>query len=562
MKKFFALLLAALMLLGALSACSSTEQPGSEPMQDASSGTATDPTNGSDETPDTDPVDTEPTPAVENGLPIVAEPTTFSVWAALDIGAVGMDDMNESPTWQRVAELTNVSLDWTLASTSAKSEQFNLMLVSEQYDDAINNGSWNQNLSYYMDQDVIIDLADLIADYAPNYTAVRNSDEVVYRDTMLDDGSIGAFHRVLKSRQPSWFGLVVRDDLLTQLDLAIPTTLDEVETVLTAFQDAGVEAPLGFASDGMDGVFLASYGLAGGMMQGNWLQVDGEAQYAPVMPELKDYLIRMHDWYTRGLIDQEFYGDDPMGFRFDDVAAGMSGMFSTMSNVMSQPVRLSEIEGFSLLPIATPMANAGESRKIALCTSVLNRVELASTFCITTACADAETLVKFIDFFFTEQGAELVNWGLQGETYLLDENGVMAYTDLLLDNPDDFTQRQAKLKYGIDQDAVPHLYDWEAQIGDMIPNAKLVYSEGAWDVNYEDERTWPAGVSLSLEETEVASAVLGDIETYVDEMIVKFIIGQESLDNFDTYVERIYGMGLQDAIDAYQAAYDRYMARG
>lgn len=351
MKKFFALLLAALMLLGALSACSSTEQPGSEPTQDASSGTATDPANGSDETPDTDPVDTEPTPAVENGLPIAAEPTTFSVWAALDIGAVGMDDMNESPTWQRVAELTNISLDWTLASTSAKSEQFNLMLVSEQYDDAINNGSWNQNLSYYMDQDVIIDLADLIADYAPNYTAVRNSDEVVYRDTMLDDGSIGAFHRVLKSRQPSWFGLVVRDDLLTQLDLAIPTTLDEVETVLTAFQDAGVEAPLGFASDGMDGVFLASYGLAGGMMQGNWLQVDGEAQYAPVMPELKDYLTRMHDWYTRGLIDQEFYGDDPMGFRFDDVAAGMSGMFSTMSNVMSYPVRLSDIEGFSLCPL-------------------------------------------------------------------------------------------------------------------------------------------------------------------------------------------------------------------
>lgn len=214
------------------------------------------------------------------------------------------------------------------------------------------------------------------------------------------------------------------------------------------------------------------------------------------------------------------------------------------------------------MPIATPMVSAGESRKIALCTSVLNRVELASTFCITTACADAETLVKFIDFFFTEQGAELVNWGLQGETYELDENGDRAYADLLLNNPDDFTQRQAKLKYGIDQDAVPHLYDWEAQIGDMLPNAKLVYSEGAWDVNYEDERTWPAGVSLSLEETEAASAVLGDIETYVDEMIVKFIIGQESLDNFDTYVERIYGMGLQDAIDAYQAAYDRYMARG
>ena len=51
-----------------------------------------------------------------------------------------------------------------------------------------------------------------------------------------------------------------------------------------------------------------------------------------------------------------------------------------------------------------------------------------------------------------------------------------------------------------------------------------------------------------------------DIDTYVDEMTLKFIIGTESLDNWDSYVKTVYSMDLQDALDATQAAYDRYMA--
>ncbi len=563
MKKTLALILAMLMLLSLLAACSREPATVTNDTTDAAVTDSPADTN----TPADESTNTTEDPAGEStesqvSLPIAAEPTEYSCWVALDIGAVGMEDMNESPTWQYVSELTNINMTWTLASTSAKAEQFNLMLVSEQYDDAIDNGAWNQDLSYYIDQDVLIDLSDLIATSAPNYTAVRNSDEVVFRDTMLDDGSIGAFHRILKSRQPSWFGLVVRDDLLNDLGLEMPKTLADVEKVLLAFKGAGVEAPLGFAQDGMDGSFLAAYGLAGGQMQGNWLQVDGEAKYAPAMPELKDYLTLMNRWYAEGLIDQAFYGDGTMGFRFDDIAAGMTGMFSTMSTVMSMPVRLSDIEGFSLMPVTNPVLNEGDVRNIALCTSVINRVEMASTMCVTTACADPETFVRFIDFFYTEQGAEIMNWGMEGLTFDVDESGNKVYSELLLKNPEGFTQRQAMLKHGIDKDAIPHLYDWEAQIGEMIPNAKLIYTDGLWDLNYEDERTWPAGISLSLEENETAGSVLGDIETYVDEMIVKFIIGQESLDNFDAYVEKLYAMGLQDAIDAYQTAYDRYMSRG
>ena len=43
-------------------------------------------------------------------------------------------------------------------------------------------------------------------------------------------------------------------------------------------------------------------------------------------------------------------------------------------------------------------------------------------------------------------------------------------------------------------------------------------------------------------------------------MVLKFIVGTEPLDNWDTFVSTVEGMGLQEALDAMQSAYDRYMA--
>ena len=51
-----------------------------------------------------------------------------------------------------------------------------------------------------------------------------------------------------------------------------------------------------------------------------------------------------------------------------------------------------------------------------------------------------------------------------------------------------------------------------------------------------------------------------DIETYVDEMVMKFITGRESLDNWDTYVAKVESMGIGKVLDIYQNALDAWNA--
>ena len=54
---------------------------------------------------------------------------------------------------------------------------------------------------------------------------------------------------------------------------------------------------------------------------------------------------------------------------------------------------------------------------------------------------------------------------------------------------------------------------------------------------------------------------MNEINTYRDEMTLKFSFGTESLDQFDQYVKTIENMGLNRALEIQNAALERYNSR-
>lgn len=55
--------------------------------------------------------------------------------------------------------------------------------------------------------------------------------------------------------------------------------------------------------------------------------------------------------------------------------------------------------------------------------------------------------------------------------------------------------------------------------------------------------------------------VMTNVKTYVDEMTIKFITGEVSIDEFDSYMEQLKTFGIEDAISFRQEAYNKYIAR-
>ena len=64
---------------------------------------------------------------------------------------------------------------------------------------------------------------------------------------------------------------------------------------------------------------------------------------------------------------------------------------------------------------------------------------------------------------------------------------------------------------------------------------------------------------LNQEEQDTYNDCWTDINNKVTEMTAAFITGQADLEkDWDTYINDLYDMGLQEVIDVYQAALDRY----
>ena len=54
---------------------------------------------------------------------------------------------------------------------------------------------------------------------------------------------------------------------------------------------------------------------------------------------------------------------------------------------------------------------------------------------------------------------------------------------------------------------------------------------------------------------------MSDIQTYYEQAVPEFIMGNRPLSEFDAYVDTLNSMGLDRCIEIYQTAYDRFMGR-
>jgi len=223
MKKCLSLMLALLMLLSMLAACSNepaattapavdepaaaepavtpeepVEEPAEEPVEEPVGEPVEEPVEEPADEPVEEPVEL-PEPTGEVSLPITDELTSYSIWTGnfMD-SAIPYTDPNEFPVWQELEARPNIHFDWTISSSPG--EQFALMIASQDYDDLFAGvgGYLTGGIDYSIEEEIIIDLAELVPQYAPNYYALMTADDYTRKNCYTDTGKLGAL-RVVQS---------------------------------------------------------------------------------------------------------------------------------------------------------------------------------------------------------------------------------------------------------------------------------------------------------------------------------------------------------------------------
>ena len=470
--------------------------------------------------------------------------------------------MADCSIYKAAEEATGIHVDFQGMSTSASNEQFNVMVASGSYPDLI---GWGLNFANgddaEVEEDVILDLTEYIAQYAPNYYNLLSTDDELLKTAVSSSGYITAFYGLTTEDGLAKEGLAIRTDELEKLGLDKPYTIEDFENVLAAFKDDGLKQPLMM--------------LAPGAIQDNWLSgafdvaafcnsfpmsvvptyvQDGEIKFGPIEDGFKDYITLMHDWYEKGYIESDFVSDNSNwnGSDYSNaITNGEAGIFYCDWGNLNGYIENSEVEGFSLE--ATYDMHATEDSINHFGTFITKSA--SNGFRISSNCENVELACKWGDWWYSEEGSLLANYGVEGEGFEY-VDGVPTFTSLVTDS--DLGMRDALLVYAsngtincvIDNNAAASVY---SDVDKAAPEI--------WATGMDDEYVIPTSMALSADDSTEAANIYSDIQTLCMESIAKFITGDKSLDEFDDFVQQIKDMGIQDYLDIYQDCYDEYIAR-
>ena len=410
-----------------------------------------------------------------------------------------------------------------------------------------------------IDDDIIVPLQDYL--YAmPNLNALRESNEEVYKTSMTDGGNLAAIPFLKMGsdgkNEGAWIGMVIRQDWLDTLGMAAPKTYAQMEEVLAAMQQnfPNAQNPMFIPTSGF------SYGGAG-MSAGynvinNLFQVDGVVKYGFLEPSMKDYLAMMTDWYKKGFISPEFYVTPSAGYALPwadtgVVARGEQGVFDMIYTHTPTFVATAEDASFAVTALPPLVKNEGDKVHFRQFTPYCD-----PSGAISADCKNVELMCKYWDYFFSEEGKLLGNFGVEGVTFEYDSNGEPKWIGELLPGAEGYNMSNVQYKHLLYNQPGYIMFDRERQVLDpQALDLIAVWDTAGYDYNYTSAATMTAG-----EGSEYAT-IMGDINTLISETVVKFVTGEKSLDEYDAFVAQLKSMGIERAVEIKQAALDRYNAR-
>lgn len=562
-KRIVSLLIALTMLSAMLAGCggggtsdqgaASVSQP-QETVQSAPT-QAPDPASTPDEasTPDDSAAETT-SDRPEVTYPLVEEETTLTYWQAWPPFLSEISEPSDAAMFDKLAEATGVRLEISAVSTETAADDFMLRCASGDLTDMVQNAAtqYTGGGAKAIEDDVILDLLPLIDEYTVNYYNIINSDPNIYKNLVNDEGQVPALIGMYTDYYYTDQGFWIRQDILDKTGLSIPKTVPELDAVLDAFKNLGLTDSLVVLSEGKCDLLEVAYGA-------NDRLVDGKIQPGALTDNYRDYLKKLHEYYQKGYISVDFvtYNESDTKPPQDVVFNDMGGIFKEDVAAIAGYLNSTNTPGFDLQPMGQIRLNEGDR----LDTGFIG-VKAADKFSlsISTQCSDPKLAIQYMDYLFSEEGHMLANYGIEGQTYTM-ENGEPQFTDLILNNPQGFDWQLCQSLYI--NPGFPCLTDLSVQ--EMTYTDAQKAAVPTWVEAYDSsDETMPneRWLSYTTEESQHKADLQSDIETYQTEMRLKFITGQLDIDaEWDNYCTALEGMGIHTMEEINQAAVDRYLAK-
>ena len=480
-----------------------------------------------------------------------------------------VEDYETNAFTKFIEDSMNVNLDFELLPAADAADKLSVMISSGQELPDVVNYSLDITTTYrYAQTGAFIPLNDYYEQYGDNVKKVEEMSPGFFDAITCPDGNIYSVPIYTNAlHDEHMYKIWINQVWLDNLGLEIPTTTEELYTVLKAFKERdpngnGIqdEYPLvggtGWSQDAT--IYLMNsfiYDDAGDHL----IVEDGKVDVVYDRDGWKEGLL-----YMRRLVDENLL--DPISFTQDD-----SQLRAMANNEECCIVGAFAFSSITLLPVATsPYARdfvglapveGPEGVKFACYKPTIP----TNRWFITADCDNPELAFKVGDFMFdpTEEVFLRARFGVEGEHWSRPQEGDVTayegYEPMCRQDVNIWTLTQNahwrnNAPLYADKASQGGVYSEEISWWDK-PIADAVYAYVACD---PAEGTFVPTLAFTEDELNQISEIRATLTTYVQECKVRFITRDMDIDTeWDSYVEELQRIGVEQFVEVCQQAYDR-----
>ena len=575
MKKLVSVLIALAMILCLFAGCGSAtttesatsvvaETPAEVPAEAPAETPAEAPAEAPADTPAEAPVEEEQISAGDLSIYPLDTDETISIYTGFQTPLTGVvEGYGDWPTMQKISEETGVNVEWVCIPQSALRDNANLMFASGDYCDMGRNltGMYSGGASKAYEDGVIMDITEYVEEYMPFYTsAMENSPwgRQYFDDRIKNENGQYFYVVTVPTAAYDMNGTSIRKDWMDALNLNTPTTIEELENLMAALKsEYGLSNVLLVNNENYNTLFTDSLNF-----YPDYYVVDGEVVNGVISEEYRELMSRMNKWYTAGYFDSDFVsrtGNPKDPSTTEAITTGKVGVFETSVTIWSTLYDAATDENFELttIPVITD-PDDGQQHFYDLGNIVGNG---GVNFFVDNE--HPELCARWLDYFYTDKAADMMAYGIEGESYQYGTDGKPEWKlDELTKTAEDAgfsASTYAEFYYGIKgnfsclsrADALFAFYGEKEMAAIEMLND---------DSDWGDHWTLSVDYAMTTDESARAAQLNNDIDTYIANMSMQFVTGSADINDdavWNDYITTIEGMGEPEVRDIYQAAYDR-----
>jgi len=498
---------------------------------------------------------------------------TLTMWAVLNANAAStITSYSDMMLYQELEKRTGIKVDFIHPiAGSTGNEAFMTMLSASEKPDIMEYTwiNYNGGAQQAIDDGVIVALNDYLEQYAPNYYDYMEGEKGKANDyryklgCTTEEGNYYAFNGLNIGTTRCFCGIYVRGDKLDEWGMEIPETIDEWTAVFAKAKADGFDKPFTAIPNAVsfkveNNIFNTAYDVGK-----NFYLEDGKVVFAPFQAGYKDYVAQMAEWTKQGYIDTGFVTNDKATVKGNIVNGISVAAFGWISEVGEITTAVQEKNpNFRLVACPFPTATKGELPRFQ---DVSGEIHLKG-MAISAQCADVESAIKWCDYIYGEEGSALRTFGIEGETYTVEEidgEKHYVYTDKIL-KPE--TSGATSITEALYKHMLPSNSPGLNQHPDYLNGYYTIEAQkvavDVWNKGVEKARPHMfSGVNYTEDELTEKTDILEIAEDELEVAITDIILGRKSIDAYDDAIEAAKANGYDRVIEINQAAYDRYMAK-